>query len=142
LQLSASVLQTYFNAERALITALLPLLLAVSPSCPPTESDITWTLVVQAIDRLWHPIPDASVVVKSKTEEARSWQGATNKRGFACFALSSPGDYTLKSERNGFYDEGLATLEIHASAYGAQYVQLKMDVRAIEQGSSGSRPPE
>lgn len=123
-------------------TALLSLFLAVSPSCPPAESDITWTLVVQAIDRLWLPIPDASVVVTSKGEEARSSRGVTNKRGFACFALSSPGDYSLKVDRNGFNDEGLPTLVIHASAYGAQYVQLKMNVRAIEQGSSGSKPVE
>jgi hypothetical protein len=121
--------------RNALITTLLlPVVLAVSPTCPPAESDITWTLVVQAIDRLWLPIPEASVLVSSHNKEARTWRAVTNKSGFACFALPTPGEHSVRVERNGFFDENLPTLDVYASAYSAQYVQLKMEVRAIEQG--------
>lgn len=111
---------------------LLAAMLVASPSCSPTATSPAVTLIIQAVDQLWLPIPDAAVSVKRSAGSVRTFESTTGKHGFACLELSEEGVYSIQVKRNGFHTARMDAIEINPSPYLPHYVQVPLRVRVIE----------
>ena len=105
---------------------------AATSTCKPTEPGVTVTIVAQAVDTTYMPLPGVSVVAQSHEKTDKQYQGTTDRFGFACLSTPEDGVYSLEAKLVGFRKGRLDRIDINGTPGSPQYVQLSLQVIAIE----------
>jgi hypothetical protein len=84
-------------------TLLFLLLQAAAQPCIPESSPVDApSLVVQAVDTLWLPLPGMEVTITASADSRAKHKGVTMSDGFAKFWLPRGAEYTVEVVSPGF----------------------------------------
>jgi hypothetical protein len=114
-------------------TVLLFLSQAVAQPCTPSPppADAT-SLVVQAVDATWLPLPGMAVTITSPTNKRQKHTSMTKRDGFAEFWLPRGAEYTIEVGSPGFKSKRIKDVHIGPvlEYTSTAYVQVQLQVAA------------
>ena len=102
--------------------------LTLAVSCVCGQSGRPASLVVQAVDDLWLPLPSATVTVR-RPGQKEPYRETTDLDGFACLAIPGEGEYTVEVGLEGFRSRSIKGVPVRGGRGGAlPYVQVQLSV--------------
>lgn len=86
------------------------------------------TLIVQVVDPVWIPLPEADVTVKASSGKGESKSAHTDANGYAKFWVDSGTDYTIEAKTINFNKKILKHVFIAKAKPSAPtaHVQIKL----------------
>ena len=112
-----------------MLTLFLLLLSLTNPAQPtPANDDGPPTLIVQVVDPVWIPLPEADVTVKPSSGKGDSKSAHTDANGYAKFWVETGVDYTIEAKAINFNKKTLRHVFIAKPkpASPTAHVQIKL----------------
>lgn len=112
-----------------MLTLFLLLLSFTNPAQPtPANDDGPPTLIVQVVDPVWIPLPEADVTVKPSSGKGDSKSAHTDANGYAKFWVETGVDYTIEAKTINFNKKTLRHVFIAKPkpASPTAHVQIKL----------------
>lgn len=111
---------------------LAALLLQAGPSpCAPSPHPVEPpSLVVQAVDPLWLPLPGMEVTISPHEGRSASKAARTDRNGYAEFWLAREAEYSVEVKSPGFKTKWMKSLRItgRSEASPTAYVQFQLEL--------------
>lgn len=112
-----------------MLTLFLLLLSFTNPAQPASANDDgPPTLIVQVVDPVWIPLPEADVTVKPSSGKGDSKSAHTDANGYAKFWVETGVDYTIEAKTVNFNKKTLRHVFIAKPkpASPTAHVQIKL----------------
>jgi hypothetical protein len=94
-----------------------------------TKSTALTTLVVQAVDELWLPIPGAVVLARGQGKVRDAFRVTADADGFARFSISTQGAYEVEVSAVGFKTRRVKSVSVEGDpAKSVPNVQVMLKV--------------
>ena len=84
------------------------------------------TLVVQAVDPLWLPIPGAVVTARARSSGNLVQRGTSDALGFAALEIPHSGTYTVEITHPGFKKGSAKGVPVDAMGTSISHVQVRL----------------
>ena len=102
--------------------------LTVAAACVCPQSERPATLVVQAVDHLWLPLPGATVTAHLPGQK-ESYREPTDRDGFACLAIPAGGEYTVEVTLEGFKPRSVKGVPVRGGPEASlPHVQIQLSL--------------
>jgi len=113
-----------------LTVMLLGLALGAQPAdCDVKADSLPTTLVVQAVDELWLPLPGALIIVREGKHSPEVARGTTDASGFVHLSITKRGAYEVEVSLVGFKGRRVGKIDVDADPSKLiPYVQVKLKV--------------
>ena len=101
------------------------------PAATPTERP---SLVVQAVDPMWLPIPNAQITVQARDGKQPAQSIAADENGYARFQLLRETEYSISAGLAGYQSKRMKHILIKnlgSGPFSTAYVQLQLKYRPI-----------
>jgi hypothetical protein len=120
------------KGETGMLVLLVTLLLQASVPCPVQASSEPPSLIVQAVDTTWLPLPGMQVTVTPTKPRGTPIVADTKRDGFAEFALPRNAEYAIEVVSPGFKRNRVKSVRIGPvlEYTSTAYVQVKLQVEA------------
>jgi hypothetical protein len=113
-----------------MLTILLFFLgLGTTPYSAPADEQGSPTMIVQVVDPVWIPLPDAEVTVKPADGKGSSKSAHTDANGFAKFWVDTGVAYRIEAKTEGFNAKVLKSVMLTKPKAGSPpaHIQLKLE---------------